>query len=145
MGSVTGVTLPKHERRQDAQRGACQREADGKRGGTLAHVPEDRQFHDQQEPRRHHPGDLGDEILYPHETRALVVVGGELVAEGDPRRGEDGVGEVEDERADEEVVEIERFATTLGELPQQRQDQRRQDRADEDVGPATSPPRPRAV
>ena len=66
--------------------------------------------HDPQEPRRDEVGELPDEVLHAHEARALVVVGGELVAQRHPRRREDGVGEVEEDRAAEEVPEVERLA-----------------------------------
>ncbi len=74
-----------------------------------------------------------------------MVVGGQLVAERDPGRGEDRVGHVEEDRADQEPDEVEGLALAARQLPEQGEDDAGGDRPDEDVRPAPAPPRCRVV
>ena len=140
MGRLTeGMPLPQEYRRQHAKDGAGQGKHDGERRSATTHVAEPRQFHEPEEPGRDQPCPLGDEVLHAHEPRAFVVVRRQFVAEGDPGRREYRVGEIEDERSDEEVVEVERLTASFGKLPEQREDHGRGDGAAEDIGPASSP------
>ncbi len=102
-------------------------------------------LHDPQEPRRHDIGELADEVLHAHQAGAFMVIRRELVAERDPGRGIDGVGEIEDQRAAEEVPEVERLALVRGQLPQECVDDGDADGANEDVRPAAAPAGARVV
>jgi len=140
-GGERGHALAQEDRRQHAQDERRHRHRDRQPAGAGDLVAELPAVHDPQEPRRDDVGDLADEILRPHQARALVVVGRQFVAQRDPRRDEDGVADVEGHRADQEPHEVEVLAHAARQLPQQGEDHGGQDGADEDVRAAAAPAR----
>jgi serine/threonine protein kinase len=113
-----GEALPEEQGGQDAQPDDHHADDHGEPPGSLHLIGELLLLgHEPQEPGRHHVGELPDEVLGAHEPRALVVVGRELVAHRHPGRREDGVGEVEEDGADEEPHEVERVGLPPGQPP----------------------------
>ncbi len=141
MGDVAKA-LAKQQCGQNAN--ADDHHGDGYRqtGSALHHVVEERLvLHHPQEPGRDQVGELADEVLNPHEPGAFVIVGRQLVSQSNPRRGENRVGQVEDERTEEEVIEVEAFALARRQLPEKRKAQACRNGAREDVGPSAPPAR----
>ncbi len=62
-----------------------------------------------------------------------MVVRGQLIAEGDPGRGEDGVGKEEGQRTREKDGKNHRFAGVFGQLPKRGENESGDHRSDENI------------